>query len=828
VFAVGVGALVSSLIAIGAPPANESWRNLVSSNLQAVYESASSATSTAVPAKPTAPQSSGARFDAKGRVQVDVIFDCPQVELSAQLMAAGMVLNTTVRLPPNCVAEGWTPVASIPTLALIAGVKKINLPHYRTRRSPTSFHTSAPGAMTSALSAAGSTTIDGNGITIMAADQFRTTTGVSGAGVTVGVISDDAQNLAVIQGLGELPAVNVVMSSANPPPHTTPISDEGTMMLEEVHAVAPGASLAFCGPDTYQEYVGCLTNLIAAGATIITDDLSWVIDTMSAQSLETQQTQTLLTSNPNVMLFSASANNQKNYWQGSYTPDNSSGVGFTCNGQTDTYFESFGGSDINNWTSGGMTSRELVLEWADPFTANVSNFDLYVFNASGAFVACQSGAGSSEAGVGFPGGAFPSPGNYTLVIGTPDASLQGKFLKLIGQGDNADTFSLNTPGAPSSPQDFATGVFTIGAVDGSNGVGSSIEPYSNRGPIQLELPTPSTLQAPILVAPDKIFVDNVGTMFQTSIFGGTSAASPNAASVAALLRSAFPSLTPTDTIAAMETGATPIAAYGPVPNGTIGYGLVNAMGALATLPVPTISGAASMSLVGGSAPGQLTLTIGGTGPLTMSVSIDNTALIPAVSFNSGCTSSGACSVTVGPVYGQSGTAHVTFTVADGANRTASLVGTVTVTKPAPPQVLVTGQASQVVAMGAAVAPGDVVPSGTGFLTMSVSTSNQALLPVSGLKLSACGQPGVACTVAMTPVASQSGSAVVTVSAKDAYGQSGQGSWTLTVNAPPQTGGGGGGGGAFDELTLLALAGFALLAAVQRSGTSRRPANEVRT
>jgi hypothetical protein len=108
-----------------------------------------------------------------------------------------------------------------------------------------------------------------------------------------------------------------------------------------------------------------------------------------------------------------------------------------------------------------------------------------------------------------------------LVIGTPDASLQGKFLKVIGRGDNADAFSVNTPGAPSSPQDFATGVFTVGAVDGSNGIGSTIEPFSNTGPIQLVLPTPSTLQAPILVAPDQILVDNTGTKFQTSIFDGT-------------------------------------------------------------------------------------------------------------------------------------------------------------------------------------------------------------------------------------------------------------------------------------------------------------------
>jgi hypothetical protein len=748
-----------------------------------------------------------------------VSFDCTKAAPSAELVAAGMVLGTIVKIPPMCVVEGWVTVASIPALASLASVKKIDLPHYRTPRHHIPLHNPTPGAGASATSAIGSTTIDGNGITIMAADQFVTNTGVSGAGVTVGIISDDVQSITVIQGRGELPTVNIVKPSANPTTHPT-FTDEGTMMLEEVHAAAPAASLAFCGPETYAEYVGCATNLIAAGVTIVSDDVSYSgFDTMSAQSPETQAVQTLLTSNPNVMLFTASANQQQNYWQGPYTPDNSSGASFTCNGQMDTYFESFGqpGVDVNVWTMSGATSSLLALAWADPFGANVSNFDLYVLDTTGAFVACAPGAGSTDTEDWFPDGTIASPGNYWLVIGTPDASLQGKFLKLIGTGDGAASFSLNTPGAPSSPQDFATGAFTIGAVDGSDGVGANIEPYSDMGPIQLPLSIPSTLQAPIVAAPDGIYVDTAGTTFQpiNGLFYGTSAASPNTAAVAALLRSAFPALTPTGTITAIETGATAIAAYGAVPNGTIGYGRVDAMGALATLPAPTISGAASLSLVGGSAPSQLSLTLSGTGALTMSASSDNSALLPSVSFNSGCTSSGnGCGATINPVFGHSGTAHLTLTVADGAKRTASLVATVTVAKPAPPQVLVTGEPSQVVNMGAAVAPATVVPSGVGTLAVSASSSNQGLLANSALKLSGapCGTSGAACILNMTPTVNQAGTAVVTVTAKDAYGQSGQGRVTVTINAPPPSGGGsggGGGGGALDLAALAALGGLLL-------------------
>jgi len=54
-------------------------------------------------------------------------------------------------------------------------------------------------------------------------------------------------------------------------------------MLEEAYAVAPGAGLAFCGPETYAEYLLCITNLIDAGATVVSDDITYNgVDVMSA------------------------------------------------------------------------------------------------------------------------------------------------------------------------------------------------------------------------------------------------------------------------------------------------------------------------------------------------------------------------------------------------------------------------------------------------------------------------------------------------------------------------------------------------------------------
>jgi hypothetical protein len=812
-----VGLSLLTSVGAGAAPAAD-WQVRVTPRLLTVWKGSqtsipnTSQQSTA-PSGAKSRSTNSVRYDSDGRLQIDVSFDCAQAAPTAQLAVAGMVLGTAVKAPPMCAVEGWVPVASIPALASLASVKMIDLPHYRTPRPRNPRHNTAPAPATSASP---STTIDGNGITIMAADQFVTKTGVSGAGVTVGIISDDVHSIAVIQGRGELPAVNIVKPSANPTTHTT-FTDEGTMMLEEVHAVAPAASLAFCGPDTYTEYVGCVTNLIAAGTTIVSDDLSFFLgfDTMSAQNADTQGVQNLLTSNPSVMLFTAAANNQQDYWQGPYTPDSSSAT-HTCHGQTDTYFENFGTTHFNVWTLSGASSL-LILEWADPFGANVSNFDLYVLNTTGAMVTCVPGAGSPDTFDALLDGAIPAAGTYWLAIGTPDGSLRGRFLKLIGTGDGADTFSLNTPGAPSSPQDFATGVYTIGAVDGSDGVGANIEPYSNTGPIRLPLSTPATLPAPTVVAPDAIFVDTVGTTFPATngVFFGTSAASPNAASVAALLRAAFPMLTPTATITAIESGATAIAAYGAVPNGTIGYGRLNAIGALGAVPAPRMSTIPAQTVVGGTSSPALPFTIGGTGALTLLALSDNTTLVAnsrVVIAPSACpASTTACNVTITPVLGQLGTAHVSVTITDGAKRTASTPFAVTVTKPKPPTVSVTAGASQTITAGGTLSAVTFTVTGTQTLTVTASSSDTTFLPTSAVTLnSGCGTaPALACTANLAVASGRTGTATVTFTVTDPYAQSGAGTASVTVNAPPTGGGGGGGGGAMDLAALAALGGLLL-------------------
>lgn len=846
--AAGLGALVVSLLVSTAPAAGTGWQTHVSRDLQNVY---ANATSVAPAGKPPAPMNlsqGGAHFDARGRVQVDVHLDCAVAAPTAQLVAAGLTIGSTVRVPPYCIVEGWIAPAAIPALASVSGVTLIKVPAYASHRHPkpsagtsgppVSSSSANPGASLPQGGGAQGPAIDGNGISIMRADQYVSQTAVNGTGVTVGVMSDDATHMALIQGRGELPSPIQDLTAAgttNPSP-----TDEGTMMLEEVHAVAPGATLMFCGPQTAVEYVNCVSSLVAAGATVLVDDLGYPTeDLMSSQSMIATSVQNTLTQNPGVALFTVTDNMNNTYWEGPYAPVPMSSVpGFgsslTCpaNGQVDTYLESFNGQYLQMLTVNLTKNYDGVLQWADPFQQNASNFDVYIVDLTAGMGACLPAAGQPLAAL-LGNFSLTAGDTYNIAIATPDASLSGKFLKLLVAGDGATTLSVPTTGSVISPQAFAFGAMSVGAVLGSDGIGNTIEGYSGRGPINLPLSTPAQVQAPSFVAPDGVIVDASGTDFQSELFPdgtfhGTSAAAPNAAGVAALLRSAFPSLTPTQLTNAMQSGAVQLGSS--VPDGTYGYGRVDAIGALGTIPAPQISGwtGAVVNIVGGSSSQSYPMTVTGTGTLKYTVTSTNAALIPAslVAMGSAgitltCTAgTTSCSAAFTPPLGQVGAAIVTITATDGAGRTASVQSALTVTLPPVPTVTITANASQTITEGGSTGAVSFIIAGTGPQTVSAVSNNSALLPTAAIKLagSGCG-PTVnhaACVASLAPTASQSGSATVSFMSRDAYGQMGLAAANLQVNAPPPAPGKGG-GGALDELLLLALTTIAVLKAAQRSG-----------
>jgi hypothetical protein len=539
----------------------------------------------------------------------------------------------------------------------------------------------------------------------MHADQFVAQAGGGGAGVIVGVQSQGIASLTTIQGRHELPAVAVVTSAAGG--SNSQYADEGTALLEEVHAVAPNAGLAFCESQTFVQYTACLQQFVNAGASIMVDDFMFLDqDPMSSGGTDVQALTQFLAQNPNVALFTSAGNANGSYWEGLYTPvATTSPSPLSCHGssQVDNFVNQFAGgaSQILTITPSSAISVPVTFAWADPAGRNASNFDLYWTNATDPTKSgCLSATGSTDAVITQSIAIYP--GNNIVSIATPDASLAGKFLKLWVGGDGLTALSVSTPGAVVSPQAFTPAVITVGAVNGSDGVGNNIEAFSPVGPITVAFPSQAKIQAPVLVAPDGINVDAAGTYFASTLFPdgnfyGTSASAPNAAAVAALLRGAFPNLTVAQLVAALQTGATQLGAS--VPDGTFGYGRVDAMGALGTFPVPMITALSDLSIDASSTTtsAALPFTVSGTGALHFSVASTNSTLVPALVAAAGSpgitvspsncgTATLTCSLTVTAAQYQGGTATVTVSAVDGAGRSAPATIHVTVTNPqtAPP------------------------------------------------------------------------------------------------------------------------------------------------
>jgi hypothetical protein len=697
----GVGALFLTVLPrdIGAI---EAWRGRVASGLQAVYD-------TPLQVAPT-PSAQAAHFDPQGRVEADVHYDCSATVPTAALTSAGLSVRGTAHLPPLCVIEGWVAPGALPQLAAVAGVTRVKIPSYVVH---------VPRATVKAAPAPQANVIDRYAITIMHTDQFvaqAAQVGGGGLGVTVGVQSAGVASLTTIQNRGELPNVKVVTTAAGASATT---ADEGTALLEEIHAVAPGAGLAFCEPQTFVEYTACLQQFVLAGANIMVDDILFIDqDPMSANGTDTAALQQFLTQNPDVALFTAAGNDNGSYWEGTYNPISVSSAGIAaiaCPGssQTDNYVNQFspGADQLLSITTNSPLSVPITFAWADPPGTNSSKFQLYWTNTldptkSG----CVTADTSTDAVVTQTITLYPGPNKF--YIATPDAAAAGKFLKLWVGGDGLTTLSIPTFGSFVSPQTFAAGAISIGAVNGSDGVGNTIEPYSSRGPISVVYPTAAKLPAPMFVAPDGIYVDAAGTYFAGSLFPdgnfyGTSAAAPNAAAVAALIRGAFPNLTVAQMLSALQAGATQLGAT--TFDNTFGYGRVDAMGALATLAAPTMTSLTDVAIDASSSrtSGSLPFTVSGTGYLHFSVTSTNTALVPSSVATGGSagvtvspdgcgTSTMTCSLTVTAAQYQGGTATVTVSAVDGAGRAAPATIHVTVTNPetapaaAPPSATATG------------------------------------------------------------------------------------------------------------------------------------------
>src|SRR5215510_2567682 len=127
----------------------------------------------------------------------------------------------------------------------------------------------------------------------MRAYVARATFGVDGTGVTVGVLSDSFDCLGGATAEvanGDLSPVTVIQELSN----CTGGTDEGRAMLQLIHDVAPGASLAFATAFLGQaSFASSILALQTAGAGVIVDDVNYAGAPMFQDGIITQAVDTV-------------------------------------------------------------------------------------------------------------------------------------------------------------------------------------------------------------------------------------------------------------------------------------------------------------------------------------------------------------------------------------------------------------------------------------------------------------------------------------------------------------------------------------------------------
>jgi hypothetical protein len=410
-----------------------------------------------------------------------------------------------------------------------------------------------------------------------AADAMRAAFGLTGKGVKVGVISDSFGDPSGSEFTGDLPSnVQVIQDTSG--------TDEGRAMLELIHDLAPKASLAFATAEFSQlNFAHNIINLADAGAKVIVDDIGYVDEPMFQNGIISQAIGAAK-HQYGVNYLSAAGNQSNNGWlqKINWVTDS--------NGQTLVDFDpSDAVSTKMEVRLNATPTTGLVFEWDDPFNGLVGSTGvdldvLFYDHTTGilltdfTFPYQRTGAIRNliEGGIDdniatqqplenirFPtGGAFdldveikvadrlsntPLPQYYEFQL-TQDAELP--FIQypldrvgLYGHAASNDAISVGAVPFISTP-----------AFSSNSTIAN--EPFSSVGPNTYLFTTNGERRdTPLtLLKPDLSGVDNVNTsFFGTDVgydndvlrnFPGTSAAAPNVAAVAALLRELAPSATP--------------------------------------------------------------------------------------------------------------------------------------------------------------------------------------------------------------------------------------------------------------------------------------------
>src|SRR5262245_5070869 len=213
--------------------------------------------------------------------------------------------------------------------------------------------------------------------------------GITGAGVTVGVLSDSALPAGVAARIasGDLPPTTVVLPGQQGPSNGT---DEGIAMMEIVHDIAPGANLIFA--TAFAGVASCANNILAlqaAGARVIVDDVTYSNEG-AFQDGPIARAVSQVTAN-GAIYFSSAANSgsltlgTSGTWEGDFQPNGP--IGGPIGGIEPGTVHNFSTvASPQNFDVLTVPSSFISLKWSDPLGASRNDYDLFILNSNGTAV----------------------------------------------------------------------------------------------------------------------------------------------------------------------------------------------------------------------------------------------------------------------------------------------------------------------------------------------------------------------------------------------------------------------------------------------------------
>ena len=509
---------------------------------------------------------------------------------------------------------------------------------------------------------------------------------ITGAGITVGVQSDSfncyayyAQNNYPASGLqgyaqngftadaaqdeadGALPSSVDIVQDADCPnygaPLQLPYTDEARAMLQIVHDVAPGASLAvYGGANSEAEFATGVQALASAGAKVEADDIGFFDEPFFQDGIVAQAIDAVAAKG--VAYFVAAGNDSELSYENTAPSFNSLSKSAPNSGEMLLNFDTSGATPTINLpiTIASFVPGELaalVVEWDQPYATSTavgdgpgatSHIDVcitspsggnQILNLDGEPVTCTGPnalgtdpvqvliiANPANSGV-----ASTALETMNVQIGLVNGTGAPGRIKFVLEDDGAGStispsFSTSSPTIQGHANDANAG--TVGAAFYGY-TPPALEYFSSAGgdPVLFDAAgnsqTPVVRQKPDFVGPDGVNNTFLGFKepYSSSItqceinasypsFFGTSAATPHAAAVAALLMQYNSTLTPAQIYTALRSSAS---AMGTVPNYNSGYGFIQADVAIARVSAGPAPPATQKSGGGGGLDGAMLLAL---------------------------------------------------------------------------------------------------------------------------------------------------------------------------------------------------------------------------